>query len=168
MKKVIITLFIIFTLFGCAEEQGKETYVPEKEYISIYGEITSEFSTKDISNWYFQESDGLLRCGYFGSGSTKHNSAMIQYAANLLNDNVTKDVPDAYIDICTGERYSGASRNYTLSIEIANTKDNTTYYVYYKDPVLRGYEKQLINQAIEHFKNDPTASFFGEFYVEIN
>lgn len=158
-----------FTLFGCAEEQGKETYVPEKEYIGIYGEITSTFTTKDISNWYFQESKSLLHCGYFGSGSTSHNSAMIQYAVNLLNDNVTKDVPDAYIDICDGEQYSGSgwtNHNYLLEIQITNIKDNTTYFVYYKNPVLRGYEKQLINQAIEHFKNDPTASFFGDFDVE--
>lgn len=108
MKKIIITLFTIFALFGCAEDDIKETYIPEKQYIKIYGEITSELTIKDVSNLYFQENNQLLHCGYFGSGSKEHNQAMIKYTTNLLNDNNSKDKPDAYIDICTGERYSGS------------------------------------------------------------
>lgn len=167
MKKYIILLFIVF-ITAC----GEADFEMPKKTEPVKVEITSTFATKDISNWYFQESSDIMRCAYWGGGSTSYNSAMTLYAKNLLNNNISKDTPDAYIQICDGESFRATGGGYIwydlLRIEIVDIKNNKSYSTYFKQENIKGYENQLISQTINQFKSDPTASYIGNFYVEVD
>lgn len=167
MKKYITLLFIVF-ITACGED---DLEIP-KNTEPVEVEITSTFATKDISNWYFQESSDIMRCAYWGGGSTSYNSAMTLYAKNLLNNNISKDTPDAYIQICDGESFKSVGYGYIwydlLWIKIVDIKNNKSYSTYFKQENIKGYENQLISQTISKFKSDPTASYIGNFYVEVD
>ena len=155
------------TLFGCADD-----FEMPKKTEPVEVEITRTFATKDISNWYFQESSDIMRCAYWGGGSTSYNSAMTLYAKNLLNNNISEDTPDAYIQICDGESFKRVGYDYIwydlLWIKIVDIKNNKSYSTYFKQENIEGYENQLISQTINQFKSDPTASYIGNFYVEVD
>lgn len=167
VKKIFLLLIIMVTLFGCADD-----FEMPKKTEPVEVEITRTFATKDISNWYFQESSDIMRCAYWGGGSTSYNSAMTLYAKNLLNNNISEDTPDAYIQICDGESFKRVGYDYIwydlLWIKIVDIKNNKSYSTYFKQENIEGYENQLISQTINQFKSDPTASYIGNFYVEVD
>lgn len=167
LKKLFLLLIISVALFGCTDD-----FEMPKKTMPVKVEITSTFATKDISNWYFQESSDIIRCAYWGGGATSYNSAMTLYAKNLLNNNISKDTPDAYIQICDGESFRTTGGGYIwydlLWIEIVDIKNNKLYSTNFKQENIKGYENQLINQTISKFKSDPTASYIGNFYVEVD
>lgn len=167
MKKIIITIFTIFALFSCAEDNSQITKITQPVRV----EIISSFTEKNVSNFFVENNDSLMNCNSYWGVTNNYNEAMTLYAKNLMNNNMNNNVSNGYIQICNG-RVNNPSTFYNfLKIKISDLNNVQEYTVKFGSPdsysYIVGYENQLINQAIEFFKNDPTASFVGNFYVEL-
>lgn len=167
MKKIIVTLFTIFALFGCADDES----IP-KNTKPVKVEIISKFTNKNISNWFFKDNASIAGCSSSWGISNGYNEAMTLYAKNILNNKNMENITNGYIKICNGRVKKPTTFYYFLKIYIANANNEQEFYqVNFGFPdsyeYIVGYENQLINQIIEFFKNDPTASFVGNFYVEL-
>lgn len=165
MKKFIMAVFIIFILFGCADNNIPKKTMPVKV------EITSTFTTSDISHFSFKEKENP-GCGSSWGVSSEYSQAMTLYAIDILNNSVNNKTADGYVIICRG-RVSKPTTFYNfLRISVYDVASEQSYRIEFGDPdsyeYIVGYEQQLINQAINQFKSDPTASYIGNFYVEVN
>ena len=167
MKKVIMAVFLVFMLFGCADDEKKT-----KNTKPVKVEITSTFTTSDISHFYFKEMEDTA-CGSSWGVSSKYSRAMTLYAMDLLNSGVNNSQnKDGYIKICAGRVNNPTTFYNFLRIYISDVASEQSYSVEFGDPdsyeYIVGYEQQLINQTINKFKSDPTASYIGNFYVEVD
>lgn len=167
MKKYIILLFTTFIIASCASD-----YETPKKTMPVKVEITSTFTTSDISHFYFKEIENT-RCRNSWGERNNYNQAMTLYAIDILNNSVNNNqTADGYVEICDG-RVTRPSYFYNfLRIYISDVASEQSYRIEFGDPdsyeYIVGYEQQLINQAINQFKSDPTASYIGNFYVEVD
>lgn len=167
VKKIFLLLIIMVTLFGCADN-----FEMPKKTMPVRVEITSTFTTSDISHFYFKEIENT-RCSNSWGERNNYNQAMTLYAIDILNNSVNNNqTADGYVEICNG-RVTRPSYFYNfLRIYISDVASEQSYRIEFGDPdsyeYIVGYEQQLINQAINQFKSDPTASYIGNFYVEVN
>lgn len=167
MKKFIMAVFLVFILFACADDNN----IPKKT-MPVKVEITSTFTTSDISHFSFKEKENP-GCGSSWGVSSKYSRAMTLYAIDILNNSVNNNqTADGYAIICSG-RVSKPTTFYNfLRISIYDVASEQSYRIEFGDPdsyeYIVGYEQQLINQAINQFKSDPTASYIGNFYVEVD
>lgn len=167
MKKFIMAVFLVFMIFGCADDKN----IPKKT-MPVKVEITSTFTTSDISHFYFKEIENT-RCRSSWGETNSYNQAMTLYAIDILNNSVNNNqTADGYVEICDG-RVNRPSTFYNfLRIYISDVASEQSYKIEFGDPdsyeYIVGYEQQLINQAINQFKSDPTASYIGNFYVEVD
>lgn len=167
MLKNYLLLIIMVTLFGCADD-----FEMPKKTMPVKVEITSTFTTSDISHFYFKEIENT-RCRNSWGERNNYNQAMTLYAIDILNNSVNNNqTADGYVEICNG-RVNRPSTFYNfLRIYISDVASEQSYRIEFGDPdsyeYIVGYEQQLINQAINQFKSDPTASYIGNFYVEID
>lgn len=169
MKKIIITFFTIFTLFGCANDACDESIPKNTKPVKV--EIISKFTETNISNWVFKDNNSIVNCSPSWGITNSYNEAMTLYAKNILNNNVS-NVTNGYIQICNGRVNNPTTFYNFLKIYIVDADNKQALYqVNFGFPesydYIIGYENQLINQALTFFKNDPTASFVGNFYVEL-
>ena len=134
-------------------------------------EITSTFTTSDISHLSFQETT-YTACGSSWGVSSEYSQAMTLYAIDMLNNGVNNQTADAYVKICSGTVGKPSTFYNFLRIYIYDEASKQDYRVEFGHPdsykYIVGYEQQLINQAINQFKCDPTASYIGNFYVEVD
>lgn len=171
MKKIIITFFTIFTLFGCANDVCDKSIPKNIKPVKV--EITSKFTNKNISDWFFKDNTSIAECSSNWGITNKYNEAMTLYAKNLLNNKNMDNITNGYIKICNGRVNNPTTFYNFLKIYIVDADNKQALYqVNFGFPesydYIIGYENQLINQALTFFKNDPTASFVGSFYVEID
>lgn len=170
MKKIIITLFTIFALFGCAEDECDKSIPKNIKPVKV--EITSKFTNKNLSDWFFKDNASIAECSSKWGITNKYNEAMTLYAKNLLNNKNMDNITNGYIKICNGRVNNPTTFYYFLKIYIANANNEQEFYqVNFGFPdsyeYIVGYENQLIDQTIEFFKNNPTDSFIGNFYIEL-
>ena len=165
MKKFIMAVFLVFMIFGCADDEN----IPKKT-MPVKVEITSTFTTSDISHFYFKEMEDTA-CGSSWGVSSKYSQAMTLYAIDMLNNGVNNQTADGYVKICSGRVNNPTTFYNFLRISIYDAASEQSYKIEFGDPdsyeYIVGYEQQLINQTINKFKSDPTASYIGNFYVEI-
>lgn len=167
MKKYIILLFIVF-ITAC----GEADFEMPKKTEPVKVEITSTFTTSDISHFSFKEKENP-GCGSSWGVSSKYSRAMTLYAIDILNNSVNNNqTADGYVIICSGRVNNPTTFYNFLRISIYDVASEQSYRIEFGDPdsyeYIVGYEQQLINQAINQFKSDPTASYIGNFYVEVD
>lgn len=167
LKKLFVLFIILISIFGCADD-----FEMPKKTMPVRVEITSTFTTSDISHFSFKEKENP-GCGSSWGVSSKYSQAMTLYAIDILNNSVNNNkTADGYVIICRG-RVSKPTTFYNfLRISIYDVASEQSYKIEFGDPdsyeYIVGYEQQLINQAINQFKSDPTASYIGNFYVEVD
>lgn len=167
MKKFIMAVFLVFMIFTCADDNN----IPKKT-MPVKVEITSTFTTSDISHFYFKEIENT-RCRNSWGVKNNYNQAMTLYAIDILNNSVNNNqTADGYVEICNGRVNMPSTFYNFLRIYISDVASEQSYRIEFGDPdsyeYIVGYEQQLINQAINQFKSDPTASYIGNFYVEVD
>lgn len=167
MKKFIMAVFLVFMIFACADDNN----IPKKT-MPVKVEITSTFTTSDISHFYFKEIENT-RCRNSWGVKNNYNQAMTLYAIDILNNSVNNNqTADGYVEICDGRVNQPSTFYNFLRIYISDVASEQSYRIEFGDPdsyeYIVGYEQQLINQAINQFKSDPTASYIGNFYVEVD
>lgn len=166
MKKIIMAVFLVFMIFGCANDE-KMT----KNTKPVRVEITSSFTSSDISHLSFQENTDTA-CGSSWGVSSEYSQAMTLYAIDMLNNGINNQTADGYVKICSGRVNNPTTFYNFLRIYISDVASKQYYNVKFGHSdsyeYIVGYEQQLINQAINQFKSDPTASYIGNFYVEVD
>lgn len=162
VKKIFLLLIISVTVFGCADD-----FEMPKKTMPVKVEITSTFTTSDISHFSFKEKENP-GCGSSWGVSSKYSRAMTLYAIDILNNSVNNNqTADGYVKICSGRVNNPTTFYNFLRISIYDVASEQSYSVEFRDPdsyeYIVGYEQQLINQTINKFKSDPTASYIGNF-----
>lgn len=168
MKKLTLIIFFSIILFGCAEDCSSI-----KNTVPVKVEITSSFTENNVSNWKFEDNSSIAHCKSSWGVTDSYNNAMTLYANGLLNNGINNNESpvDGFVAICDGRVNNSSSFYNFLKIYIKDAAEKQAFFVKFGEEssyeYIVGYEDQLINQAIARFKNNPTASYVGNFYVEI-
>lgn len=166
VKKIFLLLIISVTVFGCADD-----FEMPKKTMPVRVEVTSTFTSSDISHLSFQENTDTA-CGSSWGVSSEYSQAMTLYAIDMLNNGVNNQTADGYVKICSGRVNNPTTFYNFLRIYISDVASKQYYSVKFGHSdsyeYIVGYEQQLINQTINQFKSDPTASYIGNFYVEVD
>ena len=181
MNKIIMTIFAIFVLFGCGEENSGRTSLPYPPDNNTGG--SNDNNTVSIDNYitvlissvsYIPKSDNISTYGF--EPCNKDDFFQV-YMADILGRADSNTSKTVYIDYTWGGTcYTPSSSRYFCSRIYLSDSDKCDYYntkihevIFYTSYSQQDYDRAFFNYYADFLKNEPYTNLYEEpVQIKIN